>query len=274
MGPTTADVAFTFDFDADEVWLGEDPGNARLPVVLSQGEYGARVGLGAVLEVLRRTAVVATFFVPGRVAERYPGHVDRILEAGHEVAHHGYTHRSPATLSPDEERLELERSIEALDRHGVAPHGYRAPSWELTDQSLRLLEEAGFGYSSNFMTDIRPYRHEGHDLVELPVHWALDDAAHFWFSGDTWEKKISTNSEAEEIFLAEADGITAMGGCCVYTFHPQIIGRPGRLALLERLVVAAQEDRRTRIAPLGVLAEEARDAFAAEGAVPVQEPHR
>lgn len=254
----TAAIAYTFDFDAEEVWIGEDPVNSRRPVVLSQGEYGARVGLGAVLEVLRRTEVTATFFIPGRVAQRHPAGVDRILAQGHEVAHHGHTHRSPATLSPEEEWAELEQGIEALVRHGVKPVGYRAPSWELTEHSLGFLEQLGFSYSSNFMTDIRPFRHRDRDLVELPVHWNLDDAAHFWFSGDNWEKKICTNSEAEEIFLDEADGITAMGGCCVYTFHPQIIGRPGRLKLLERLITAGQEDSQTRLAPLGLLAEEAR----------------
>lgn len=258
MSGHTAEVAFTFDFDAEELWIADDPDNSRRPVVLSQGEYGARVGIDAVLAVLRRTEVTATVFVPGRVAERHPANVDRILEQGHEVAHHGHTHRSPATLSPEEERVELEQSIEALGRHGVRPVGYRAPSWELSEHSLGLLEQLGFAYSSSFMTDIRPFRHPGHDLVELPVHWNLDDAAHFWFSGDTWEKKISTNSEAEEIFLDEADGIAAMGGCCVYTFHPQIIGRPGRLKLLERLIVAAQDDPRVRIAPLGVMADQAR----------------
>lgn len=253
----TADVSFTFDFDAEEVWLGEDPGNIGRPVVLSQGEYGARVGLSAVLALLDRHEVAATFFVPGRVAEAYPQHVEAILTAGHEVAHHGYTHRAPATLAPEEELEDLQRSIEALDRHGVSPYGYRAPSWALTEHTLGHLDRSGFTYSSNLMNDVRPYRHAHHDLVELPVHWVLDDAAHFWFSDDTWNKKISTNSEVEEIMLAEAAGIADMGGCCVYTFHPQIIGRPGRLPLLERLILRAQEDPRVRIAPLRVLAAEA-----------------
>jgi peptidoglycan/xylan/chitin deacetylase (PgdA/CDA1 family) len=264
MTSQSAAVAFTFDFDAEEVWLGEDPVNARRPVALSQGEYGARVGLPAILSLLDRLRVPATFFVPGRVAERYPGQVADLLSRGHEVAHHGYTHRAPALLSREEEAEEFERSIAALHRHGVRPVGYRAPSWELTEHTLGLVEQFGFSYSSNFMTDIRPFRHPDHDVVELPVHWTLDDAAHFWFAGDTWEKKISTNGEVEQIMLAEADGIVAMGGCCVYTFHPQIIGRPGRLALLERLVTAAQADDRTRIATLGELAQEAQAALSGD----------
>jgi polysaccharide deacetylase len=90
------DVALTFDFDAEEVWIGEDPANAGRPGVLSQGTYGAKVAVPLILELLERHGVRATFFVPGRVGERHPGRVREILAAGHEVALHGYTHRSRA----------------------------------------------------------------------------------------------------------------------------------------------------------------------------------
>ncbi len=233
---TTSSATFTFDLDAEEVWLAENPTAERRPVQLSQGTYGPKVGLPAVLELLRSHDVRSTFYVPGRVAETHPGAVSSILEAGHEVAHHGYTHRMPAELTPDEEIEEFERGLAALRRFGVEPKGYRAPSWDMSTGTLGLVERYGFDYSSNFMDDVRPYLHASHDLVELPVHWTLDDAAHYWFAADSWTKKISTNSEVEQIMTAEADGIAAMNGCAVYTFHPQIIGRPGRLPLLAELL--------------------------------------
>src|SRR5579875_135323 len=103
------DAAFTFDFDAEEVWIGEDPANADRPGVLSQGTYGAKVAVPAILELLDRQGVRATFFVPGRVAERHPQEVDRIVSAGHELAHHGYTHRSVTSLDAEEEEEEMRR---------------------------------------------------------------------------------------------------------------------------------------------------------------------
>jgi len=90
-----AAAAFTFDFDAEEVWLTK-PANADRPGVLSQGTYGAKVAVPLILAMLERVGVTATFFIPGRVAERYPERVREILAAGHEVGHHGYTHTSPA----------------------------------------------------------------------------------------------------------------------------------------------------------------------------------
>jgi peptidoglycan/xylan/chitin deacetylase (PgdA/CDA1 family) len=235
-----AAVAFTFDFDAEEVWIGDDPANAGRPGVLSQGTYGAKVAVPAILAMLDRQGLRATFFVPGRVGERHPGRVRDIVAAGHEVGHHGYTHTSPADLPRHEEESELVRARDVLEALGAAPVGYRSPSWEFSPATVELLASHGFAYSSNYMDDIRPYRHDGTGIVELPVHWMLDDAAHFWFDPSTWTKKISTTAEVEAIWREELDGIVAMGGVCVFTMHPQIIGRPSRLAFLERFVQAVR----------------------------------
>ena len=75
----SAAVAFTFDFDAEEVWIGEDPANADRPGILSQGTYGAKVAVPLVLDLLERRGVRATFFIPGRVAERHPRRVEEIV---------------------------------------------------------------------------------------------------------------------------------------------------------------------------------------------------
>jgi peptidoglycan/xylan/chitin deacetylase (PgdA/CDA1 family) len=240
------DVALTFDFDAEEVWVGEDPANAGRPGVLSQGTYGAKVAVPLILDLLDRHGLRATFFVPGRVAERHPGRVRQILAAGHEVGLHGYTHRSPAALSREEEEDELVRAAAILEALGAELHGYRSPSWEFSEHTVELLAAHGLRYSSNFMDDLRPYRHEGAGIVELPVQWLLDDAPHFWFSGADWTRKIATTAEVEAIWREEFTGLRELGGTFVLTMHPQIIGRPSRLALLDRFVAwaAAHEDVR------------------------------
>jgi peptidoglycan-N-acetylglucosamine deacetylase len=230
------DVAFTFDFDAEEVWIGEDPANADRPGVLSQGTYGAKVAVPLILELLEKHGLHATFFVPGRVGERHPYRVMEIVAAGHEVGLHGYTHRSPQALTEDEEREELTKARKVLEDLGATLHGYRSPSWEFSPQTVDLLAIAQLRYSSNFMDDIRPYVHPNSNLVELPVQWILDDAPHFWFANDTWNKKMATTGEVRQIWEEEFLGIRRLGGVCIFTMHPQIIGRPSRLAFLDSFI--------------------------------------
>jgi peptidoglycan/xylan/chitin deacetylase (PgdA/CDA1 family) len=226
-------VAFTFDFDAESVWVADDPANAERPGVLSQGTYGAKVAVPLILDVLARHGVRATFFVVGEVAERYPDRVEAIVEARHELAVHGYTHTARSKLSREEEEQELTRARSVLEQFSARVTGYRSPSWDFSPNTLDLLERHGFRYSSNFMDDIRPYRHERRSLVELPVQWMLDDAAHWWFGPADWVKKIATTAEVRAIWEEELVGIRELGGACVLTMHPQIVGRPSRLAFLD-----------------------------------------
>jgi peptidoglycan-N-acetylglucosamine deacetylase len=222
------------------VWIGEDPANADRPGVLSQGTYGAKVAIPLILEMLDGHGVGATFFIPDRVAERYPRRVEEIVTAGHELAHHGYTHTSPTLLSREQEERELVKGLEIL-RSFAPVGGYRSPSWDFSPHTRALLEKHGFRYSSNFMDDLRPYRHEGSSLVEIPVHWILDDAAHFWFDSTTWTKKISTADEVRAIWEAEFLGYRRLGGAWVLTMHPQVIGRPYRMELLDQVIAFVKQ---------------------------------
>jgi peptidoglycan-N-acetylglucosamine deacetylase len=254
-GGARSALAVTVDVDAEEVWIGADPANARRPGVLSQGAYGAKVGVPLVLDLLERLQVPATFFVPGRVAERYPHRVRQIVAAGHEVAHHGYSHTHPGRMGPEQEAAEFAQALEVLSAFGSRVAGYRSPAWDFSPATMEILRSHGLLYSSNLMDDIRPYRHpEG--LVELPVQWILDDAPHFWFSNADWTTTIRSAREVLEIWQEEAAGIHRLGGLCVLALHPQLIGRPGRIGMLEQFLRWVIQTGDVRIA---TCAEIARD---------------
>ena len=252
-------AAFTFDFDAEEVWLARDPANAQRPGVLSQGTYGAKVAVPLLLELLERRGIRATFFVPGRVAERHSQRVEEIVAAGHELGHHGYTHTTPAALSAQQEQEELVRAKQILEGFGVSVVGYRSPGWDFSPQTLALLERHGFLYSSNLMDDFRPYRHEGTPIVELPVQWMLDDAPHFWFARDYWTKAIATTAHVRALWEEEFLGIREFGGLCIFTMHPQVIGRPSRLRMLDELISFVQDHTDVWIAACVEIAEHVSD---------------
>ena len=227
-------VTVSFDFDAEEVWIGENPENAHRPGVLSQGTYGPRRAIPEILTLLEKYEITSTFYICGADAVRHPGAVRAIADAGHEIAHHGYTHTSPTALSEDEQRAELEKGLEVLREYGPVS-GYRSPSWEMTTFTRSLLIEQGFTYASNQLDDIYPYLTPD-GLAELPVSWILDDAPHFWFANDTWEKTIRSPREVLDVWLPEIDGIAKRGAHVMLTMHPMIIGRPSRLDMLETVL--------------------------------------
>lgn len=232
--------AISFDFDAEEVWIGEDPANASRPGVLSQGTYGAKVGIHLVLDLLKRRGIHATFFVPGRVVERYPDQVSRIVDGGHELAHHGYTHTHPNRLTPEEEAEDFARAFDLLAGYGTPITGYRSPAFDFSPATMSIMESHGIGYSSSLMDDIHPYRHPN-GIVELPVQWILDDAPHFWFSNKSWSKSISPTSQVLEIWQEETAGIHGLGGLTSLALHPQIVGRPSRIGMLDRYLQFVQQ---------------------------------
>ncbi len=174
--PTQCVVTLTFDIDGPTATMNRDPSLADHPSVISMGEFGPKVGTPRILELLDRHEIPATFFVPGWVAERNEELVKRIAGEGHEIAHHGYLHEPPSSLTPDQEEGEIldhgSRIIEEIT--GGRPLGYRSPSWELSENSLDLMHERGFVYDSSLMGDDIPYMvgEPGRQLVELPVHWS------------------------------------------------------------------------------------------------------
>jgi len=251
-------VLLTFDLDGPTPLLARDPSLARRPSVLSEGEFGPKVGAWRVLDLLGRFGVPATFFVPGAIVEQYPDLVRAVAERGHEVGHHGYLHEAPASLEPAQEVEVLERGLEALERVlGRRPVGYRAPFWDLSERTLDLLAERGLLYDSSLMDRDTPYTltRQGRTLVELPVHWSLDDAPYWNYQPAV--RLVQPPSPPEAVYNAWAEAFLEVwerrGYYCL-TLHPERIGRPGCLRVLERLLVLMQSKPGTRFLRCGDLA--------------------
>lgn len=233
-------VMLTFDFDAETLWLSRDPDNARRPGILSQGLYGAKVGVPKILETLKEEELKATFFVPGWTAEHHPQRTEMIVAEGHEIGHHSYSHSWIDPDFPDKEVEEMEKGLDALKRVvGVVPKGYRSPAGETSDNLIRLLHKHGFLYDSSLLDDVVPYRMTlpggGKGPVELPWHWSTDDAPYALFSVKS-PRPIFTNSHIKEVFQDEFREIYRWGGLYNLVMHPQVSGRPSRIALLRDMI--------------------------------------
>jgi peptidoglycan/xylan/chitin deacetylase (PgdA/CDA1 family) len=231
--------------------------------VMSHQAYGPLTGLPRLLRILDRHGVRATFFVPGHTAHRHPGPVRSIAAAGHEIAHHGYLHEPLIDVDEETEAAILDRGLAALEEvAGVRPVGYRAPMWELTYNSPRLLADRGFLYDTSLMDADVPYELAaggGRSIVEIPVHWGLDDWEQYcYLPGISGSGLIESPGKAVAVWRAEFEALRRENGCFVLTGHPFLSGRPGRAAALEELIEQVAGCADVWLAPLGDIARHVR----------------
>jgi peptidoglycan/xylan/chitin deacetylase (PgdA/CDA1 family) len=253
-------VCLTFDFDAISGFIAR---GQTSPSWISRGEFGPRSGAQRLIALFKKYGIRTTWFVPGHTIETYPAACEAVLAAGHEIAHHGWTHRPPTTLTRDEEEEELVRGNESIRKlTGRKARGYRSPTWDLTPYSVPLFLEHGFAYDSSLMgDDYMPYYARQGDaiellkpavfgketpLVEMPIHWSTDDSPHFEFvRTETTVRQGLMNANAvvenwinDYLYMRE---ITDWG-VITYTCHPFIIGRGHRMMMLEKLIRACLDN--------------------------------
>ncbi len=122
----------------------------------------------AVLALFAESGVHATFFTLGWVAHRYPALIRRIVDAGHEIASHGWDHQRVFTMDAGLFRADLARARTAIeDAAGQRVTGYRAPSFSIdqrTPWAHAVLAEQGYAYSSS----VAPLAHDHYGWRDAP----------------------------------------------------------------------------------------------------------
>src|SRR5690349_1747426 len=141
-------VALTFDHDS----LSDGIRRNDSPVKLSHAEFGHRVGVPRILELLGREQIPSTWFVPGWTMTTYADDTEAILAGGHELACHGWFHEDFAELTDEAQIGVLEQWVEAANAaSGSAPKGFRSPYWSLGRETLQHVLDTGFTYDSSLM---------------------------------------------------------------------------------------------------------------------------
>ena len=129
-------VSISVDFEPD------------CPPYLSSTFRGIERGAPALLDLFDEHGVPVTYFTTGQVAERFPGAVRAVVDAGHELGCHGVTHTAFDTLDERAARLEITQSAERL--RAMAPvTSFRAPYLRFPERYVRLLEDADFEVDSS-----------------------------------------------------------------------------------------------------------------------------
>ena len=231
-------VALSFDSDHDTFELRD---GGRSISALSQGQFGPRQGIPRIRRLLARESIPATFFVPAVSAIHYPDEQRELIAGGHEIGLHGWIHERNTLLDAQTERDLQMRAADTLEQiTGVRPVGIRTPSWDFSDNTLRITAEMGLLYDSSLMADVDCYEllldGKPSGVIELPVEWIRDDAAYLVM--DRWgglRPQIAPH-DILKIFIAEFDAAYDEGGIFQLTMHPDIIGHRSRIWIVEALV--------------------------------------
>ena len=258
-------VAFGVDVDAVAGMLGSYGGEDS-PCDISRGLFSGEVGGPRLLRLFEKYSLPSTWFVPGHSIETFPDLTRMIVDAGHEIGVHGYSHENPIAMTREQETAILDRSIELIEKvSGRRPTGYVAPWWEFSPVTNEILLERGIKYDHSLMhRDFEPYyvrvgdswkkidytqpaetwmeplvRGKETDLVEIPANWYLDDLPPMMFI------KASPNShgfvsprDLEQMWRDQFDWVYREMDQAVFTMtvHPDVSGRPQVLLMLERLI--------------------------------------
>jgi len=235
--PNGAKVAVLLSFDVDNetvAWWEGEPTISEL----SRGEYGSRVALRRIVDLLKQEDVQASFFIPALSLHLAPKMADEIKRLPrHEFAVHGWIHERNTQVPAEKEREMVINSIKMLtDLTGEKPVGYRAPSWDFSAATPSILKEAGFLYESSMMSDDRPYElvigGKPSGIVELPVEWILDDAPLLNPRGTNY----ANPRELLEVLKDEFDVAYKEGTMFLMTMHPHVSGHRSRIVVLEELI--------------------------------------
>jgi peptidoglycan/xylan/chitin deacetylase (PgdA/CDA1 family) len=243
--PDGARIAFTVTLVLDYWELDPPKGASRDPRIVSplgaffpdwltwsQREYGARVGIFRILDVLDRFGVTPSVALGSAAAKRYPELVDELLRRNACFMAHGNfaTRRITSRMSEAEERVFIVAARDALaGTDGEAPLGWCGQDFNESAHTPGLLAEAGFAYTTDWANDDRPYLlgpYNGKHLLALPPQPEWNDLECMWL------RRVAPQIWADGI----AEGFACLheegGGVFNLTLHPWIAGQAHRIRWL------------------------------------------
>ena len=202
---------------------------------ISHREYGHRVGIFRVLDVLERHGIRPTVAMDALTASNYPYLVRHCLDRGCEIIGHGISVSRMITsnMSEQEERNYIRESLDALTQAtGSAPAGWMGPEYGESDRTPQLLGEAGVRYLCDWANDEQPYplTVPVGELFALPVMVELDDVIAIA------QRKVTIDRYStmlRESFDEMYDSGARNGRALVLSLHPWLIGQPFRIGSLD-----------------------------------------
>lgn len=198
-------------------------------------DYGVRVGVWRLMDVLDRYRCRATVALNSEVCRAYPMIVKEGLKRGWEFMGHGVTNSIRLYgLKEDEERAAIRESIETLKEFtGEAPRGWLGPGLAETYKTLEILAEEGIGYVGDWVNDDQPYPFSVRDgtLLSMPYSLEINDILIFIYQYQGSDDFYRIVCDQFDVLYEEG---AANGRVMGIALHPYIIGVPYRIKSLDR----------------------------------------
>ena len=200
-------------------------------------EYGSRVGFWEIMRLLQGRGVDATIYAVGMALERNPAAAAAIAASGFEVACHGQRWIDYQFVSEDAEREDMRRNIEIVTRlTGRRPRGWYTGRPSPNTRKL-VVEDGGFLYDSDAYNDDLPYwtRVAGRDHLVVPYSLDTNDSRMTRAQGlDLGEHFFTYVRDAFDWLYRR--GLEGQPRMLSIGLHNRLIGRPGRIGALARLL--------------------------------------
>ncbi len=198
-------------------------------------DYGVRVGIWRLMDVLEKNGVKGTVALNSEVCEQYP----RIIEAGNELGYewmaHGETNSAMlAGLTEEQERASISGVVDTISTStGTVPKGWLSPALTQTNNTLDILAEHGFDYVCDWVNDEQPYpmNVRSGSLLSLPYSIEINDIPSFLERGESAEGFGRMITDQFDVLYE--DGATS-GRVMAICLHPFIIGHPFRSKYLDK----------------------------------------
>jgi peptidoglycan/xylan/chitin deacetylase (PgdA/CDA1 family) len=203
----------------------------------SHFEYGARAGWWRVMDVMEAHQAIATVSACGRAVERTPALARDAIARGHEVAAHGWRWESHARLTDAEERERISRTVASITAAtGRRPVGWHTRSAASANTRRLLIEEGGFLYDSDAYNDDLPSIHEAGGRRHVVLPYAFDTNDMQFLNTN----RFSRASDFADYVLDAFDWLHREGAhapkMMSVGLHLRMIGRPGRISALDRIL--------------------------------------
>jgi peptidoglycan/xylan/chitin deacetylase (PgdA/CDA1 family) len=200
----------------------------------SQREYGNRVGIFRILDVLDRHGIKASVAAGAAACALYPGLIEECRRRNYEfIAHGSYATRLISSrMSEAEERAAIGESIAAVERAtGRRPRGWLGQDHGESARTPGLLAEAGIDYVLDWANDDQPYAMTvGRPMIAIPNQVEWDDIQLFWIRRvDSWRYPALVG-EAFEVLYEEG---ARSGRSFVISLHPWLFGMAQRIRYLD-----------------------------------------